>query len=105
MAIDLQHCKQLHRWSSYLREGRTVIAATPIFTCVCGTQRKTSNHWILALQTPQSVQFVPWDAKLALSDAVVVLCGEGCAAALLSRSLGDWNEATKNAAASILRAA
>jgi hypothetical protein len=33
---------------------------------------------------------MPWDAKLALEDYVIVLCGERCAAALLSRSLGDW---------------
>jgi hypothetical protein len=33
---------------------------------------------------------MPWDLKLAQSDEIIVLCGEGCAAALLSRSLGDW---------------
>jgi hypothetical protein len=33
---------------------------------------------------------MPWDAKLALEDNVIVLCGERCAAALLSRCLGDW---------------
>ncbi len=66
------------------------MAATPTFSCLCGVQRKTSNHWILALRTPQSIKFIPWDWNLALSDNVIVLCGEGCAAALLSRSLGDW---------------
>jgi hypothetical protein len=25
---------------------------------------------------------------------VIVLCGEGCAAALLSRSLGEWKQPT-----------
>jgi hypothetical protein len=33
---------------------------------------------------------MPWDANLALEDNVIVLCGERCAAALLSRCLGDW---------------
>ena len=68
------------------------MAVTPTFTCVCGTQKKTSNHWILALRTPQSVKFIPWDWNLALSDNVIILCGEGCAAALLSRALGDWKQ-------------
>jgi hypothetical protein len=66
------------------------MAATHIFTCTCGIQKKTSNHWILAMLTPHSVKFLPWDTQLALRDEVVVLCGERCAAALLSRSLGDW---------------
>ena len=66
------------------------MAATPTFTCVCGTQRKTSNHWILALRTGDSLRFLPWDWNLALSDNVIILCGEGCAASLLSRSLGTW---------------
>ena len=29
---------------------------------------------------------------MALRDDVIVLCGEGCAAALLSRLLGEWKE-------------
>jgi hypothetical protein len=70
------------------------MAATPTFTCLCGTQRKSSNHWILALRTPGSIKFIPWDWNLALSDNVIILCGEGCAAALLSRSLGDWKHAS-----------
>ena len=71
------------------------MAATPLFTCLCGVQRKTSNHWILAVQTSDSVQFLPWDPTLALSDSVIILCGERCAASLLSRSLGEWNETSK----------
>jgi hypothetical protein len=66
------------------------MASTALFTCVCGTQKKTSNHWILATVAPGSVRFFPWDDKLARRDDVIVLCGEGCAAALLSRSLGEW---------------
>jgi hypothetical protein len=69
------------------------MAATPLFTCVCGVQKKTSNHWILAIRTPHDVRFMPWDVNLAKEDHVIVLCGERCAAALLSRSLGEWKEA------------
>ena len=72
------------------------MAATHLFTCVCGVQKKTSNHWILATVTPGSVRFVPWDTSLAMRDDVIVLCGEGCAAALLSRSLGDWKSLDPN---------
>lgn len=68
------------------------MAATATFTCVCGVQKKTSNHWILATRTEDTLRFTPWDRNLALEDHVVILCGEHCAAALLSRSLGDWKE-------------
>jgi hypothetical protein len=68
------------------------MASTPVFTCVCGIQKKSTNHWILALVTPGCLKFVPWDTQLAMRDDVIVLCGEGCAAALLSRSLGDWKQ-------------
>ena len=66
------------------------MAATPLFTCTCGVQKKTSNHWILAITSTHDVKFMPWDANLALEDNVIVLCGERCAAGLLSRCLGDW---------------
>jgi len=66
------------------------MAATETFTCVCGVQKKTSNHWVLAKVTSDSILFIPWDRDLALSDDVIVLCGEGCAASLLSHSLGEW---------------
>jgi hypothetical protein len=33
---------------------------------------------------------MPWDSNLAQKDDIIVLCGEGCATALLSRSLGEW---------------
>jgi hypothetical protein len=69
------------------------MAATPLFTCTCGIQKKTSNHWILAVTSARDVKFQPWDATLALEDHVIVLCGERCAAALLSRCLGDWKAA------------
>jgi len=70
------------------------MAATHLFTCLCGVQKKTTNHWILAMVTPDSLRFVPWDTKLGMEDDVIVLCGERCATALLSRSLGDWKQAS-----------
>ncbi|HXE07055.1 MAG TPA: hypothetical protein VN612_04105 [Acidobacteriaceae bacterium] len=68
------------------------MAATHLFTCTCGTQKKTTNHWILALVEPGSIRFIPWDSALAMRDDVIVLCGERCAAKLLSHSLGDWKQ-------------
>lgn len=69
------------------------MAATQLFTCVCGVQKKTSNHWVLAVVHRGTVRFMPWDVSLAMRDDVIVLCGEGCAAALLSRCLGEWKQA------------
>ena len=63
------------------------------FICTCGVRKKVSNHWILARFTPQGIEFMPWDLSLALSSDIVVLCGEGCASAALSRCLGEWKEA------------
>jgi len=71
------------------------MAATATFTCLCGVQKKTTNHWVLAKVTPRGISFMPWDWNLAMSNDIIVLCGEGCAAALLSRSLGDWKLADK----------
>jgi len=68
------------------------MAATHLFTCTCGVQKKTANHWILALVEPGSVHFIPWDSVLAMRNDITVLCGERCAAALLSRELGEWKE-------------
>jgi len=68
------------------------MAASTIFTCICGVEKRTANHWILARVSSSSIQFLPWDRNLALSDDIIVLCGEGCAASLLSRSLGEWKQ-------------
>ena len=68
------------------------MAATAVFTCVCGVQKKTSNHWILAKTNSNSIQFMPWDWNLAVDHDIITLCGEGCAAALFSRSLGEWKQ-------------
>ncbi len=69
------------------------MAVIATFTCLCGVQKKTTNHWVLASVNPAGITFMPWDWQLALSDDIIVLCGEGCAAALLSRSLGEWKQA------------
>lgn len=69
------------------------MAATTLFTCLCGVQKKTSNHWVLAKVSSKGITFLPWDWKLAMSEDIIVLCGEGCAVSLLSRHLGDWKEA------------
>jgi hypothetical protein len=83
------------------------MAATPLFTCTCGVQKKTSNHWILAVTSAHDVKFMPWDANLALEDHVIILCGERCAAGLLSRCLGDWkaSEYTTTPVSAVARAA
>jgi len=70
------------------------MAVISTFTCVCGTQKKDSNHWVLARYAPPGIDFMPWDSNLARSSDVIVLCGEGCAAALLSRCLGEWKHAS-----------
>jgi len=70
------------------------MAVITTFTCLCGIQKKVSNHWVLARVTPLGIGFMPWDGNLARSKDIIVLCGEGCAAALLSRSLGDWKSAS-----------
>jgi hypothetical protein len=67
------------------------MAATTLFTCLCGRQKQTSNHWVLAKVTASgSITFMPWDWNMAMNSDIIVLCGEGCASALLSRSLGEW---------------
>ena len=68
------------------------MAATSRFTCVCGIEKKTTNHWILATRTAGTIRFSPWDWSLALEEDVIILCGERCAATLLSRALGDWKQ-------------
>jgi hypothetical protein len=75
------------------------MAAVTLFTCVCGVQKKTTNHWVLARITQNGITFMPWDWDLALNSDIIVLCGEGCASALLSRSLGDWKRPVQSVVA------
>jgi len=72
------------------------MAATTRFTCLCGVEKKTSNHWVLARITGNGIMFMPWDWNMALNSDIIVLCGEGCASALLSRSMGDWKRPVQN---------
>jgi len=88
-----------HTATSGRTEGSKTMAVISTFTCVCGIQKKTSNHWVLAKVTPFGVGFVPWDSNMAHSKDITVLCGEGCAAGLLSRSLGEWKHSTQTNAA------
>ncbi len=81
------------------------MASTSLFTCLCGVQKKTSNHWVLAKVTARGISFMPWDSQLAHCDDIIVLCGEGCATALLSRSLGEWKQADMAMEATELTAA
>jgi hypothetical protein len=92
LAAQLQPCKVLRNLA---RQELEIMGATPLFTCVCGIQKKTSNHWILAICSSHDVRFMPWDWNLAMDENVTVLCGERCAAALLSRSLGEWKQAER----------
>jgi hypothetical protein len=66
------------------------MAVIHTFTCVCGVQKKATNHWLLAEVTSDGITFMPWNWELAVRDDIIVLCGEQCAANLLSRSLGEW---------------
>ncbi len=74
------------------------MAVISTFTCVCGRQKQESNHWILARFNFYGVHFMPWNWDLALCNDVIVLCGEGCATALLSRSLGEWKQTSSASA-------
>jgi hypothetical protein len=75
------------------------MAGITLFSCLCGVQKNTSNHWVLARVTQRGINFMPWDSDLARKSDVIVLCGEGCAASLLSRSLGEWRQQSGKVAA------
>jgi hypothetical protein len=78
------------------REENIYMAATTLFTCLCGRQKQTSNHWILARITSNGITFMPWDWDMAMNSDIIVLCGEGCASALFSRCLGEWKRPVHN---------
>lgn len=59
----------------------------------CGVQKQESNHWVLAFSLSGigvHVVFQPWDDKDADEDGVLTLCGEGCAAKVLSKEISKW---------------
>jgi hypothetical protein len=66
------------------------MAVVHTFTCLCGAEKKSTNHWILAEVKSDGISFLPWDWSLAKRNDIIVLCGERCAINLLSRSLGEW---------------
>ena len=76
---DCAHWAKGDIWQSYQRLHAYV-------ECIRGP----SNHWVLAKVTPTGIGFMQWDLDTAMREDIVVLCGEGCAAALLSRSLSEW---------------
>lgn len=51
------------------------MAVTPLFTYVCGIQKKTTNHWVLAEVKGSDIRFMPWDSNLALREDIIVLGG------------------------------
>ncbi|MCL2659664.1 MAG: hypothetical protein FWD64_03990 [Acidobacteriaceae bacterium] len=73
------------------------MAVIPLYSCLCGTHKKVSNHWVLARITESDIRFFPWDTELAQKDDIIVLCGEACASALLSRVLGEWKQRSVSA--------
>ena len=76
------------------------MAITENITCdVCGTQKGEANHWMLWRAGEivpgvdgkvGGVQFAPWHPELY--HLYRHLCGESCAARLLSRSIEDWQQ-------------
>jgi hypothetical protein len=77
------------------------MAGKTVFTCVCGEEKKVSNHWVLARRTAAGalggVTFEPWDEYEACRHDVVPLCGPGCAAKCLSTVLQGWHVASTEA--------
>lgn len=46
----------------------------------------------MAKVTRSGLIFMPWDWNLAMNDDIIILCGERCSVALLSRHLGQWKQ-------------
>jgi len=63
----------------------------------CGAVKQQSNHWVLAWSSERlgrhvgrHVSFVPWLADATDRDSLIHLCGEGCAAKVLSKAIAGW---------------
>jgi hypothetical protein len=56
----------------------------------CGVQKKESNHWVIAYNYVPAMIFQPWDNEQADKEGVLTLCGEGCAAKVLSKQIASW---------------
>lgn len=69
-----------------------------IYQCdECGVQKQESNHWVVGFIWPPGsapISFLPWpDAgPQGNSPNVIHLCGEGCAAKVLSKQIAKWKE-------------
>lgn len=75
-----------------IREGEAM-SHQPAFHCdVCGKKKEASNHWWIAFQVT-GFGIWPWDSDLARHENATHLCGEGCAAKLMSK----WMETTSKA--------
>jgi hypothetical protein len=62
------------------------------YTCdECGVQKQQSNHWLIGL-AKQWMEFWPWDEVMASRPEYLHLCGEGCAAKVLSKQIASWKE-------------
>lgn len=59
----------------------------------CGKQKETSNHWWIAIISNSKIAFFPWITGFAVDSKATHLCGEGCAAKLMSQ----WMETTSKA--------
>ena len=57
----------------------------------CGVHKKESNHWVLAEIDGISMRMTPWDEFIATAPHPPLhLCGEGCAAKVLSKQIASW---------------
>jgi hypothetical protein len=66
----------------------------PTMSCdVCGKHKEVSNHWWVVFQV-SGLELWPWREDLAQHSEAKHLCGEGCAAKLMSK----WMETTSKAA-------
>jgi hypothetical protein len=57
---------------------------------LCPAVKQQSNHWLLALVYGAAVHFYPWDADVPDRDELKHICGQGCAAKLLSQTIEAW---------------
>lgn len=59
----------------------------------CGAVKKESNHWLVfRLHEPPMMIFHPWDARECDDRYSIHICGEACAAKLVSRQIAKWKE-------------
>ena len=70
----------------------------------CGRLKGNTDHWWLMWTTSSSVgttvlSFSAWDESLARSEAALHLCGEQCAAKLLSQFMSNILQARQKSAA------